>query len=108
MISIQIIDKMSIRNRFVSQLSGVQFNGISTEEAAEIMMQWKQVERRQIKPNADNEMPETREHEFIEIPRKVEYLDTWGKSNESLVDYSRYYRNKFQNFNFFDIMLVNV
>ena len=68
-----------MRNRFISQLSGVQFSGISTEEAAEVMMQWNQVDKRQLKPNADNEKPQTKEHEFLEIPRKVEYLDTWGK-----------------------------
>ena len=76
---------MSHRNRFTSQLSGVKFNGITTEQAAGILMQWKQTE---VKPNnSDNESkPKIREHHHLEIPKKIVYLDNWGEYSK----YSRY------------------
>ena len=67
------------RNPVISQLSGVQFNGISTEEAADIIMNWTHNGQRSTKPNQDGEPPKIQEHEFLEIPRKIHYLDNWGE-----------------------------
>ena len=72
---------MMHRNRFTSQLSGVRFKGISTEKAAGILMQWKQSEKQPRKNVDDGSPPVVKEHEFLEIPNKIEYLDNWGKSN---------------------------
>ena len=73
---------MSSRNRFISQLAGVQFNGISNEEAAEVLMQWKQAERRLHTTTSDvgarGWLPE---QDFLEIPKKIQYFDAWGKIN---------------------------
>ena len=68
------------RNRFTSQLSGVKFNGISTEDAAKIMMQWKAADKQAKRPADDGSPPIIQEHEFLEIPQRIEYLDNWGKS----------------------------
>ena len=74
---------MSIRNRFVSQLTGVKFQGISTDTAAEILMQWKHADKKLNGPASETTGEKLPEHEFLEIPKQIIYLDNWGKFNQN-------------------------
>ena len=71
---------MSNRNQFIAQLSGTEFNGLTKEQAAEILHQWKLVSREKMTQNhlvgAFGKLPEKMN---LEIPKKILYLESWGK-----------------------------
>ena len=77
---------MSNRNRFVNQLTGMEFNGISNERAAEILQQWGEVDRHKFNTNhAVGVFGELPEKDKLEIPKKILYLENWGKSKLNLI-----------------------
>ena len=71
---------MSSRNLFLSQLTGVEFTGLTQAQAAGILMSWKMMERSPYAVN--NQIPASGnlpEKEKLEIPKKVLYIEVWGK-----------------------------
>ena len=71
---------MSNRNQYITHLAGIVFNGTTTEDAAATIMQWKKVDRHLSTPNGrDKKINQLPEHEKLEIPAKINYLDSYGK-----------------------------